>query len=223
MNTPAILDYLRRLAANNNREWFNDNKSEYKACLAEFETFVQAWIDHMTTLDPTLQVLTPKDCIWRIYRDTRFSHDKTPYKDHFGAFIARHGGKKSQWAGWYLHLQPGACMFASGMWCPEPDVLKRVRTALYDNWDEMEELMQAPLFRKYFQDFDYDYTLKKVPAGFPADAPHAEWLKLKTYSLSCSISDNDTATKDFMERLMEMCEAAKPINDFLNYTFEEDL
>ena len=221
MNTQNILRFLQELAENNNREWFQANKNTYTNCKKDFEHFVAQWIERMAELDPQLGLLKPADCNWRIYRDTRFSLDKTPYKDHFGSFIAAHGGKKSQWAGWYLHLQPCQCMFAAGMWCPEPELLRAVRTSIYNNYEELEEMMAVNEFRKYFTDFDKDYTLKKIPAGFPADFSHADWLKLKMFSVSCQLTDEQVSAPDFIDQLMDICRAAKPLNDFLNYTFEE--
>lgn len=222
MDVKRILDFLSELTLNNNREWFALHKDEYQVCRHDFEAFVEQWIEQMSDIEPSLRGLSYKDCIWRIYRDTRFSPDKTPYKDHFGAFLAQKGGKRSQYAGYYLHLQPdGHCMFASGMWCPEPDLLKAVRMSIYDNADEVEEIMQNPHFRKYFRDFDTDYMLKKVPAGFPADFEHADWLKRKLFTLSCTIKEKDIIKPDFMSHLLDICKAAKPMNDFLNYAFEE--
>ncbi len=221
MNTKRILNYLTALTQNNNREWFHAHKEEYTACRLDFEEFTQQWIERMTALDPKVAGLTPKDCIWRIYRDTRFSLDKTPYKDHFGSFIAEHGGKKSQYAGWYLHLQPGECMFAAGMWCPEPELLRAVRMSILDNYEEVEDIMSAPDFKEYFADFDTYAMLRKVPAGFPQDFQHADWLKRKTFTISCPLTDEEVCQPDFLDRFMHICSAAKPLNDFLNYTFEE--
>lgn len=221
MDTEKILRFLTDLTRNNNREWFNSNKQTYLECKKDFEQFVTSWIERMAELDPQLGVLTPQDCNWRIYRDTRFSLDKTPYKDHFGSFIAAHGGKKSPYAGWYLHLQPGHCMFASGMWCPEPELLRAVRTSILDNYDELEQIMADKEFCRYFTDFDTDYMLKKVPAGFPQDFEHADWLRRKTFTLSCHLTDKEVCRPDFLDRFMRICKAAKPVNDFLNYTFEE--
>lgn len=221
MDAKKILSFLKELTENNNREWFQENKSTYLECKKDFERFVEQWIERMAVLDPQLALLTPADCNWRIYRDTRFSLDKTPYKDHFGSFVAAHGGKKSQWAGWYMHLQPGQCMFAAGMWCPEPELLRAVRTSLYDNYEEVEQIMSDKHFKQYFTDFDTDYTLKKVPAGFPADFKHADWLKLKMFSVSCRLTDKEVCATDFLDHFMDICIAAKPMNDFLNYTFEE--
>ena len=221
MDAERILTFLTDLVNNNNREWFHSHKDEYDYCNRDFQQFTEQWLQRMIPLEPGLQGLTPKDCIWRIYRDTRFSPDKTPYKDHMGSFLAEHGGKKSRYAGYYVHLQPGNCLFAAGMWCPEGELLNAVRNSLLNNYDEMEELMAAPLFRKYFTDFDTDYMLKKLPQGFPKDAPHPEWLKRKTFTLSCRISDQTACADDFIDKVMDMCKAAMPVNRFLNYVFEE--
>lgn len=221
MDTRRILNFLTALVQNNNREWFAEHKDEYLHCKEDFERFTDEWIMRMQEIDPTLRGLSHKDCIWRIYRDTRFSPDKTPYKNHFGAFLAQKGGKKSEYGGYYVHLQPDHCLFAAGMWCPEPELLKAVRTSLLDNYDEMEELMDSPLFKKYFTDFDTDYMLKKVPQGFPADAPHADWLKRKTFTLSRELTTDEVCSADFMDLVIDMCKAVKPINDFLNYDLSE--
>lgn len=221
MDTKQILEFLTGLACNNNREWFSEHKEEYTRCRDEFEGFTASFIDAMQQVDPMLQGLAPKDCIWRIYRDVRFSPDKRPYKEWFGTFLAAHGGKKSPYGGYYLHIQPERCMFAGGIWCPEPKLLKALRQSIYDNADELEEIMNSPSFRKYFKDFDTEYMLQRVPQGFPADWEHGDWLKRKAFTCSCMFTDEEVEQEDFLRHLVEICKAFKPMNDFLNYTFEE--
>lgn len=221
MNVANIIDFFNQLIANNNRVWFAQNKEWYKQCHDDFEHFTDEWIQQMIAIDPSLNGLTAKDCMWRIYRDTRFSADKTPYKNHFGSFIAAHGGKKSQRAGYYFHLQPDYFMFAAGIWCPDPNLLKALRWAVYDNMDELEQIMSAPSFKHYFTDFDTDYMLKKVPTGFPVGSAHDDWLKRKTFTISCMLTEKQVCSPNLMNTLMEICKAAQPLNDFLNYTFEE--
>ncbi|MCM1035278.1 MAG: DUF2461 domain-containing protein [Paludibacter sp.] len=221
MDIQNILDFLNALACNNNREWFTQNKDWYTACKNNFELFAAEFIEAMLPIDPSLNGLTPKDCIWRIYRDVRFSADKRPYKEWFGVFLAPHGGKKSPYGGYYVHLQPGNCMFSGGIWCPEPPLLKALRQSVYDNADEVETIMQNPDFRKFYSDFDTDNMLKKVPAGYPADWEHADWLKRKSFTASCFISDQQACSPDFLQVAVEAATAFKPLNDFLNYTFEE--
>ena len=216
-----ILDFLRELACNNNRDWFNAHKDWYKRCHEKVEAFTALWLEQMKELDPELVGLHPKDCIWRIYRDVRFSHDKRPFKVWFGIFAAAKGGRKSDRGGYYIHLEPNRCMFGGGIWCPNKDLLHALRKEVMANYEEVEEIFSNPMTNKYFQDFDTDQMLKKVPQGFPADFEHADWLKRKAYTFSTPLSDEEVCATDFIDKVMEISQAAKPINDFLNYTFEE--
>lgn len=223
-----ILDFLTQLACNNTREWFIANKDWYKRCSARFVQLSEEYISRLSELDPELKGLTPKDCIWRIYRDVRFSADKRPYKEWFGVFPAAKGGKKSLHAGYYLHLQPGHCMFAAGIWCPNPDLLKALRQEIVANYDEVEDLMNRPDFKKYFVDFDTDWMLKKTPKEFNLEgieSPYRErveeWIKRKAFTISTPLSDELVCSPDFMDKLVQIASAAKPMNDFLNYTFVE--
>lgn len=216
-----ILDFLAELACNNNRDWFNAHKDWYKRCHEKVEVFTAQWLEQMKELDPELTGLQPKDCIWRIYRDVRFSHDKRPFKVWFGIFVAAKGGRKSDRCGYYVHLEPNRCMFGGGIWCPNKDLLHALRKEVMANYDEVEEIFANPVTNKYFQDFDAEQMLKKVPQGFPADFKHADWLKRKAYTYSTPLTDEEVCAKHFLDKVVEISKAAKPINDFLNYTFEE--
>ena len=216
-----ILDFLAELACNNNREWFNAHKDWYKRCHEKVEVFTAQWLEQLVKIDPELAGLQPKDCIWRIYRDVRFSHDKRPFKVWFGIFVAAKGGRKSDRGGYYIHLEPNHCMFGGGIWCPNKDLLHALRKEVMANYEEVEEIFSNPMTNKYFQDFDTDQMLKKVPQGFPADFKHADWLKRKAYTYSTPLTDEEVCAKHFLDKVVEISKAAKPINDFLNYTFEE--
>ena len=225
-----ILNFLAELSANNNREWFAEHKEWYQRCYARFVEFSAEYIHRLSELDPSLAVLQPKDCIWRIYRDVRFSHDKRPYKEWFGCFPAagvpgrpRTWGKHSMRGGYYVHIQPGQCMFAGGIWDPGKELLTALRKEIEANYDEVEEIMSKPSWKKYFSD-DFDTMwggLKKVPAGFDPNFKHAEWLKHKAYTFSTQLTNEEVISPDFIEQIYEIAKAAKPMNDFLNYTFEE--
>lgn len=216
-----ILDFLDELSGNNNREWFTANKARYQACHSQFVQFTEQYIQQLGKIDPSIYGISAKDCIWRIYRDVRFSGDKRPYKEWFGTFPAARGGKKSDRGGYYVHLQPGHCMFAAGIWGPSPELLKALRQEIEANYEEVEEIMAAPAYKKFFTDFDTEYMLKKVPAGFDPDFIHADWLKRKSFTISTPITDDEVCAPDFLDRVLEISRAAKPMNDFLNYTFEE--
>lgn len=224
-----VLHFLNQLAANNNREWFNTHKQDYLQAFNRFLDFSQSWLDGLVEIDPTCSGLSPKDCIWRIYRDTRFSANKLPYKDHFGCFPApmrvpgnpNTGGKHSDRGGYYVHIQPGACMFAAGIWGPTPELLKALRTEVSANYEELEALFADAAFRSAFQDIDSTWSLKRVPQGFDPNHPHADWLKCRAYLISTYFTDDEVCAPDFLNKVLELTALAKPFNDFLNYTFEE--
>lgn len=224
------LRFLSELACNNNKEWFDANREWYQACRERFVDFSTEYIRRLAELDPALAPLQPKDCIWRINRDIRFSADKRPYKEWFGVFPAagvpgqpKTWGKKSQRGGYYVHIQPGQCMFAGGIWEPSKELLTALRKEIEANYEEVEAIMATPSWKRYFgQDFDsYWGTLKKVPAGFDPEFKHADWLKHKDYTFSTPLTDQEVSAPDFMDHLIEIAKAGKPMNDFLNYTFEE--
>ena len=221
MNAQQVLDFLKRLTANNNREWFNAHKEEWLACKADLEVFTAQWIEAMQEIDPATADLKVKDCMYRIYRDTRFSHNKAPYKDWIGLIIAPHGGRKSPYGCYYLHFQPGQCLFAGGVWCPEPDMIKALRRDIFDNYEELESIFSREDVAPYFQGFDHDGELKKLPAPYSQtakDFPHPKWISRTSFTFEYRLTDADMQAPDFFERLLTLCRAAKPLNDFLNYT-----
>ena len=134
MQINTILQFLSELKTNNNREWFADNKDWYNKVRKEFESLSQELIIEISKFDDDIKHVEVKDCVFRIYRDTRFSHDKSPYKTHFGVFIASAGGRKSQRGGYYLHLDPAECFVAVGVWCPQPDLLKALRKSVFEHF-----------------------------------------------------------------------------------------
>ena len=225
-----VLDFLRELSANNNREWFAEHKDWYQRCYAKFVDLSEQYIQRLSEIDPLLKGLPAKDCIWRIYRDVRFSKDKSPYKNWLGCFPAvgvpgkpNTWGKKSLRGGYYMHIQPGQCMFAGGIWEPSKELLTALRKEVEANYEEVEDIMATPSWQRYFgQDFDsYWGVLKKVPAGFDSEFKHADWLKHKDYTFSTPLTDEQVSAPDFLDTIVEIAKAAKPMNDFLNYTFEE--
>ncbi len=199
------------------------HKDWYLQCHDDYTQFVAAWLHEMVAVEPALRGLEAKDCIWRIYRDLRFEKNRMcPYKEWMGAWLAPHGGRKSEHAGYYFHLQPGHCMFAAGMWCPPPALLKALRRDIYENYDEVEAILNEPSFKQYFPDFDSEEgDLKVAPAGYPRDWMHADWLRHKNFTISWRFTDEEVCQPDFLQKLLHLCRVAKPLNDFLNYTLEE--
>ena len=215
------LDFLGKLALHNDREWFHAHKAEYDRAYEQFVRFSEAYLERLAQIDPTTEGLTPKECIWRIYRDIRFSANKLPYKEWFGVFPAAKGGRKSLRGGYYVHIQPGRCMFAGGIWCPSPELLKALRKEIEANYEEVEQIMATPSWQRYFTDFDTEEMLKKVPAGFDPEFVHADWLKRKAFTFSTPLTDKEVCADDFLDHIADVAAAARPMNDFLNYTFEE--
>lgn len=146
-----IYNFLKELKKNNNREWFNANKERYLKVKATVDAFTQQLINATATINPEAARLTPSDCTYRIYRDTRFSPDKTPYKTHIGIFICPGGNKKSDRCGYYIHLEPGNSFVGGGCWCPPAPLLKEIRQSIYDNIDEYLEIINAPVFRERYK------------------------------------------------------------------------
>jgi len=221
MPTKNILQFLNELKTNNNREWFAENKNWYESVKKDFEQISKDLIIEISKFDEEIKHVEVKDCVFRIYRDTRFSHDKTPYKTHFGVYIATAGGRKSQRAGYYLHLDPAGCFVGTGVWCPQPELLKALRQSVYDNIEELNEIRSKPDFKQHFTSFFEDDKLKTVPRGFPKDFPDAELLKLKHYLVECKLDESILDSNDFVPKVAEIFKTAFPFNMFLNYTVDE--
>lgn len=221
MQIENILQFLKELTINNNREWFNENKVRYDRLRKEFEKISSNLIVEISKFDEEIKHVEVKDCVFRIYRDIRFSHDKTPYKTHFGVYIASAGGRKSQRSGYYLHLDPTGCFVGSGVWCPDAVVLKALRQSVYDNIDELNDIRSNPDFSRYFTSFFEEDKLKTVPKGFPKDFPEAELLKLKHYLVEYKLDEKLVNEADFVPKVADIFRQAYPFNKFLNYTVDE--
>jgi len=221
MDIDNLLRFLTDLKVNNNREWFAENKARYDQVRLQFEQMCKELITAISAFDEDIKHVEVKDCVFRIYRDTRFSNDKTPYKTHFGVYIASDGGRKSKHAGYYLHLDPTGCFIGSGVWCPDPVVLKALRQSVYDNIDELNEIRTSPEFSQYYGAFFEEDKLKTVPRGFPKDFPDAELLKLKHYLVDYPLDDTVLHAPDFISRVAAIAKCAYPFNRFLNYTVDE--
>lgn len=221
-NVNMILEFLRELRKNNNRVYFNETKGSYLAAKGAFEELVGGLIDDVVAFDDGVKYLSPQDCIFRIYRDVRFSPNKQPYKTHFGAYIAPKGGRKSVLGGYYIHLEPDNCLLGGGIYCTYSPMLKKLRQGIFDNYGDLMSIVNAPDFKKNLKIVSSE-SLKKVPAGFPKDFEGVEWLKYKNYQLWHPMSDDEMANPQARERLLDVFKAMKPFNDFFNSILTEDL
>lgn len=215
MTLDKSLGFLKKIKSNNNKDWFETNKSNYLEAKAEFEAFIQGLISGLAKFDKQIDSnLQAKTCVFRIYKDVRFSKDKTPYKTNFGASI-NPGGKKSMAAGYYFHLEPGNIFIAGGNYMPMPDQLLCIRQEIDYNGDKLDKLVNAKAFKTLFDGLDQEDKLKTVPKGFDKEHKYLEFLKLKSFIAFHKISDKQLASKDFVKEIMNGYKAMLPLNQFL--------
>ena len=213
-----IINFLRKLQANNNREWFMEHKDEYKSAQARFNEIVDQIIYGICQFDPSLTGISHKDCTYRIYRDVRFSKDKSPYKTHFGAFMCPKG-KKSGFAGYYLHVGTGLGegypfqhMLATGDYCYDKKVLQILREDICYGNGEFERILDGcPAFQ-----LDKEQMLSRVPNGFPRDSKYSEYLRLKSLCLLNTPSNDFMLSDDVVNQTVDLFRTTKPFLDFIN-------
>lgn len=213
----STLKFLKELSRNNNREWFTENKDKYAAAQENVIGFVEDLIEKIAEFDEETAKLDAKKSVFRIYRDTRFSKDKTPYKTNFGASLGM--GKGNQISGYYLHIEPGKSFLAGGVYQPDSAVLKQIRKEITMSGDEFQKILEEKNFRNNFRGLSVENKLQKVPQGFEKNDPMAEFLKLKSFVVSHPISDSELTDNHAAENFAKIYKSIKPLNDFLNLPF----
>lgn len=207
------ISFLKKIAKNNNTPWMHAHKEEYLTAKKEFEFLVQEIIHRLREWDPKMPMLEPKECTFRFNRDTRFSDNKKPYKENFGAYLG-YGGKKSSLPGYYLHIAPKEVFVAGGVWMPEaPDLLK-VRRYLAHNGQTLEKIMKEKSFKKLFDGLDSTHLLKRPPKGFFADDPNIELIKYKSFTISHNMKVEDVLKPGFGKVVDKNFQAMKAFNHF---------
>ena len=232
MNTKRILGYLHELAANNNRDWFHEHKKEYDVCRKDFEEGVAQAVATIARFDASVAHITPKDACYRFNRDTRFSEDKSPYKNHFGAYICAHG-KKSLHGGYYLHLQPGQCILGIGCYWLPTNILTACRNELMGNIEAWRACVENQKFVELFgrpNEGKWDEPggkgfglacLKTVPKGFPRDYEFVEYLRMKDYCGWHAVPDDFFEGTTWLEKAADIFKTAKPMMDFMNSVIDD--
>ena len=211
----TTLDFLKKLKKNNNREWFDSNKTEYLASKEIFEEFVSELIKGINKFDKKVSLdLKPKDCTFRIYKDVRFSKDKTPYKNNMSASI-NPGGKKSNIPGYYFHLEPDGCFLAGGVYMPMPDVLKAIRQEIDYNPLPLINVLKSASFKKEFNGLDEEDKLKNPPKGFNKDHAHSEILKNRHFIVSQKFENKVILKKEGLIKTLDSFKAMYPFLDYL--------
>ena len=212
-NLKQVLDFLYDLQINNNRPWFEEHKEAYNEAKITFEGFVNALIQRLSAYED-LSGVTARGSIMRIYRDIRFSKDKTPYKSCMTAHIASRG-KKSGSLGFGIRLAPLDSGAAGGLWDPSPEQLAKFRNGVDRNKDKLLDLVKTPDFMKYFGSIQGE-KLKTAPKGYAKDHPAAEILKLKQVYVFRTFTDEAVLADDFVDQLVTTYVAMKPFLDYLN-------
>ncbi len=209
-----VLSFLETLNSNNNREWFTNNRKMYDNAKLEFIDLVNKLINEIAVFDAEAGMNAAEKCIFRIYRDVRFSQNKLPYKTHMGAYIAP-GGRNRGKAGYYIHIEPKGSFLAAGVYAPEPLALKAIRQEIYYHAESFLDIMEKPSFKQKFGSM-LEEKLVRPPKGFPKEFEHIEWLKYKHYVVSASLKDKLLQQSDLVDYIMKYFREAYPLNQFLN-------
>lgn len=215
MSLALTLNFLKKLSKNNNKEWFDKNRSVYEEAKGEVKLLVKDVIERISEFDSSIAQLEPKDCMFRINRDVRFAKDKTPYKTNMGFMIAP-GGKKSIKSCYYVHIEPGNCFIAGGIWMPLPEHLKLIRQEIDYNGDALKQIIQNKSFKKYFSALDQEMKLVRIPKDYEETHPYADWLKLKSFTVTMAIDQTVLLDKKVVDKICTPFKELFALNQFLN-------
>jgi uncharacterized protein (TIGR02453 family) len=213
LDLKPVLTFVRALGRHNNREWFEGHRPQYANARAAFEGYVAALIAELGRTEH-FGSLSPKDCIFRMNRDLRFSRDKTPYKPYMSAYIAT-GGRRSRRLGFYVHLQAGdRSILGGGLHEPEPGQLAAWRASIARDSRPFRRIAAAPRFRRYFGAVRGE-TLKTAPAGYPRDHPDLDLLRLKRITIWREMVDRQVLSPSFLRETIVTFQAMKPFLAYL--------
>ncbi|MCF0189703.1 MAG: DUF2461 domain-containing protein [Marinilabiliaceae bacterium] len=219
-----IIDFLKRLGANNNRTWFLEHKAEYQEAKERFDAFTEELISRVAAFDPTIRGLTAKDCTYRIYRDVRFSTDKSPYKTHMACYICR-GGKKSGYSGYYFHVAaeegnsyPKGHMLAVGDYCMEPKALQILREDIMDGDGDFERILMKKVDSCFI--LDKSFQLKRPPKGYDENTPYIDLIKYKAFCLCYEPQTEEILSPNIIDIVAERFRTTKPFLDYINRSIE---
>jgi uncharacterized protein (TIGR02453 family) len=214
MNLQKSLEFMMELEVNNDRNWFKDNDQKYRIAKASFESFIDELIPPLKKMDGTIDIENSKPCMFRIFRDVRFSKNKAPYKTNFGAFIAK-GGRKSNFAGYYVHLQPEQSFLGGGVYMPEAPYLKAIRTSIFKDPARFKSIISNTDFKTTFGDV-YGEKLKTAPKGFPKDFPDIDLLKNKHYVVTHPVANEFWLGDDPVNAALAIFKKQFEFNQYLN-------
>ncbi len=211
----STLKFLTLLKKNNNRPWFEGQRKHYETAKEDFLIFTENLIAGIAAFDPAIAHLKPKDCLFRINRDVRFSKDKSPYKTNMAAYF-NHKGKKGNGAGYYLHIEPGKNFTAGGIWMPEPVVLAGIRQEIDYNFEGWNKIISNTVFKKTFKEGIKGDALVRPPKGYNETNPAIKFIKQKSFIVTAPFTDAEVQSKVFVKNTAAAFKAMKPFIDFLN-------
>lgn len=215
-----VMEFMKDLTEHNERRWFAANKSRYEAARQTMLSVAGSLIEGLREFDSELRCVEPQDCLYRIYRDVRFSPDKSPYKRHMGCYVNPRG-RQSDHVGYYLHLQPwGESFVAGGTWQLPTPILKMLRQKVINEIEEFRRIVEEEQFRALYPEITDD-PLKVLPRGVPRDFAYPEYLKCRSYCVTHRLDDDFFSQPGWMDEVVGMFRVAKPFLDFLNEVIDD--
>jgi len=213
----STLHFLKELTKNNNKPWFEEHRTDYEAAKNDFSNFVETLLKEHAKNDEDISSLSAKECMFRINRDVRFSKDKSPYKTNMGASLNR-GGKKSIFAGYYFHLEPGQSFAGGGIWMPMAEEMKKVRQEIDYCFEEFKMIVLSDKFTSVYGDLarGEEYSLVNLPKGYEKGNPGTDYLKLKSWVAIRKITDAELGSKDLTKKVMDAFKTLQPLVKFIN-------
>ncbi|MBK8848251.1 MAG: DUF2461 domain-containing protein [Bacteroidetes bacterium] len=218
MLSKVTLDFLVKLKKNNNREWFEKNKPTFLLMKSEVESLMEEVLKACSKTDASLKDIDSKKTVFRIYRDVRFSKDKSPYKSHMGAIISK-GGKENKTTGFYIHIEPGGSFMAAGAWQPDAPLLKKIRQEIDYNTTDFKKIIANKKFQNYWGELE-NHRLSNPPKGYDKSHPDIELLKLTSYIFSHKINDAQLTGKTLVKEIADGYKIITPFLQFINTALE---
>ncbi|MFY8190779.1 MAG: DUF2461 domain-containing protein [Bacteroidia bacterium] len=218
MNFKLLLSFLQELSENNSKEWFDDNRKTYESLRKEWIQFAALAIAEVGKFDKEIALLEPKQCIFRINRDIRFSKNKDPYKTNFGLSLSK-GGKKDDFCGYYLHVQPGASFLAGGSYMPMPPKLAAIRQEIDYNAAEFLAIVEHKTFLNAFGKLSGE-SLQRPPKGYEASNPMIDYLKHKSFIVEHKLSNKDLLHPQFLANISRHFNTMAPLTQFIYKAME---
>ncbi|MDR2064401.1 MAG: DUF2461 domain-containing protein [Prevotellaceae bacterium] len=213
----STLKFLLELSKNNYREWFNSNKDKYESACNNLLDVSKKLYAEISKFDSNIIFDDPKKCMFRIYRDTRFSRYKEPYKTNMGIVFSPDGTKKCQLSSYYMHIEPNSSFVSCGVYMPDVYILKTIRLAIYEDFEIFSKIVENKTFKQQFGTLCRDEDcLSRIPVGFDKNSPACNYLKLKHFYVFKSFSDNEVCSSNYVEKAAKILKLTKPLNDWLN-------